>query len=427
MAKCSLELWPVLVWWTIVITMIIPFTTLFWVIFLILLALTPLFEIVNTVRGKRTPISRWRWDAAIEAYEPDEPIATKATQHWSTVDVETPRGIQQWRIHYFRSNANARPASRDGNKLLLIHGVASGAAGWAPEIVEELAKEYDVFCMSLPGSGNPASPEVLRVSTQADAIDMLTNSITAFIKAEDLGQPVVVAHSLGGWLTLECTLRYPGTFSKMVLCDAPGFLPWMGRLGGCWAYYFNASPLQRMIFRRLGALGRWVFFALFDLLSFGKTVYYWIAIASSPTGNSDRLVSQTIDLNYATGYSSWNRITVPRILLNGLSTPTCLVWGEHDSICDSNHGSYVAGLLGLDHYFVPGAGHAVMADAAKFLEAVKKALASTKMLKPASDDKISKVNGILSDGVYSSSFAKDRTQQNTFALHERLKNWTAEA
>lgn len=45
-----------------------------------------------------------------------------------------------------------------------------------------------------------------------------------------------------------------------------------------------------MIFRRLGALGRWVFFALFDLLSFGKTVYYWIAIASSPTGNSDRLV-----------------------------------------------------------------------------------------------------------------------------------------
>ena len=48
-------------------------------------------------------------------------------------------------------------------------------------------------------------------------------------------------------------------------------------------------------------------------------------------------------------------------------------------------------------------------------------------LKPASDDKISKVNGILSDGVYSSSFAKDRTQQNTFALHERLKNWTAEA
>ena len=65
---------------------------------------------------------------------------------------------------------------------------------------------------------------------------MLTNSITAFIKAEDLGQPVVVAHSLGGWLSLECTLRYPGTFSKMVLCDAPGFLPWMGRLGGCvWA------------------------------------------------------------------------------------------------------------------------------------------------------------------------------------------------
>ena len=42
-------------------------------------------------------------------------------------------------------------------------------------------------------------------------------------------------------------------------------------------------------------------------------------------------------------------------------------------------------------------------------------------LKPASDDTISKVNLVLSDGIYSSSFAKDRTQQNTFALHERLK------
>jgi len=41
-------------------------------------------------------------------------------------------------------------------------------------------------------------------------------------------------------------------------------------------------------------------------------------------------------------------------------------------------GSYVADLLGLDHYLVPGAGHAAMADAPKFLEAVKKALASTK-------------------------------------------------
>ena len=93
MVKCSLELWPVLVWWTIVFTMIIPFTTLFWVLFLILLALTPLFETINTLRGKRTPISRWRWDAAIEAYEPDEPITTQATQHWSTVDVETPLGV----------------------------------------------------------------------------------------------------------------------------------------------------------------------------------------------------------------------------------------------------------------------------------------------------------------------------------------------
>ena len=101
MVKCSLELWPVLVWWTIVFTMIIPFTTLFWVAFLILLALTPLFEIVNTVRGKRTPISRWRWDAAIEAYEPDEPITTQATQHWSTVDVETPLGVPRLMFYHF--------------------------------------------------------------------------------------------------------------------------------------------------------------------------------------------------------------------------------------------------------------------------------------------------------------------------------------
>ena len=34
----------------------------------------------------------------------------------------------------------------------MIHGVASGAAGWAPEIVEEMAKEYDVYCMSLYGN-----------------------------------------------------------------------------------------------------------------------------------------------------------------------------------------------------------------------------------------------------------------------------------
>ena len=52
--KCSVELWPVLVWWTTVFTMIIPFTTLFWVAFLVLLALTPLFEIINVAKGTMT-------------------------------------------------------------------------------------------------------------------------------------------------------------------------------------------------------------------------------------------------------------------------------------------------------------------------------------------------------------------------------------
>jgi hypothetical protein len=207
----------------------------------------------------------------------------------------------------------------------------------------------------------------------------------------------------------------------MVLCDSPGFLPWLGRLGGCWSYYFNASPLQKNILRLAGPVGRWVFFALFDLLSLPKTVYYWIAIVGAPSVCTDRLVQQTIDLNYLTGYSRWNRITVPRILEHGLSTPTSLVWGEVDHICDSDHGSYVAGLLGLDYFFVPDAGHAVTADVPKFLDTLKKALASTKTVMPASRSKIEQVDECIVDSHYSSSYAKDRTERNTASLHQRLK------
>jgi len=79
---------------------------------------------------------------------------------------------------------------------LLIHGLGDSLAGWA-QVAGPLARSYQVHLLDLPGHGLSGRPSDWRLDTLAGAIAGY---------ARGLHQPILVGHSLGGWLALRLAL-----------------------------------------------------------------------------------------------------------------------------------------------------------------------------------------------------------------------------
>jgi pimeloyl-ACP methyl ester carboxylesterase len=80
--------------------------------------------------------------------------------------------------------------------LLLLHGLGDSLAGWA-QVAGPLAERFRVHLLDLPGHGLSARPPDWRLQTLLAAVEHY---------AAALPEPIVVGHSLGGWLALRLAL-----------------------------------------------------------------------------------------------------------------------------------------------------------------------------------------------------------------------------
>lgn len=114
----------------------------------------------------------------------------------------TPTGLVRYAV---RGNPQAPP-------LLLLHGLGDSLAGWA-RVAGRLARRYQVHLIDLPGHGLSQPPQDWRLGTLGAAVRHYAHS---------LQDPVVVGHSLGGWLALRLALRGLIRPAGMVLVNPGG-------------------------------------------------------------------------------------------------------------------------------------------------------------------------------------------------------------
>ena len=121
------------------------------------------------------------------------------------------------------SSAHAAQAPFDvrvtgtGPDVLLIPGLASSGAVW-DATVKQLCTQHRCHVFTLAGfAGVPAQPGPL--------LDHVDAALAEYIEQQHLKAPLVVGHSLGGYLALRLAIEHPADVGRLVIVDA---LPALG-------------------------------------------------------------------------------------------------------------------------------------------------------------------------------------------------------
>ena len=115
-----------------------------------------------------------------------------------------------------------------GPDVLLIPGLASSGAVW-DDTVKQLCTTHRCHVFTLAGfAGVPAQPGPL--------LDNVDAALAAYIERQHLKAPVVIGHSLGGFVALRLAIAHPADVGRLVIVDA---LPALGA-----ARMDSATPQQ---------------------------------------------------------------------------------------------------------------------------------------------------------------------------------------
>ncbi len=100
--------------------------------------------------------------------------------------------------------------------MILIPGLASSGETW-DATVARYKDRYQCHVLTLAGfAGVPRSPS----TPGAPMLETVREQLAAYIRANQLVKPVIVGHSLGGFLALDLASKYPDLPGKLVIVDS---------------------------------------------------------------------------------------------------------------------------------------------------------------------------------------------------------------
>lgn len=100
--------------------------------------------------------------------------------------------------------------------MALIHGFCEDSSVWA-DFKNRLSKNYRVIVPDLPGYGKSALPK------QPLTIEWMADFVYAILEKENITNPVIIGHSMGGYITLALTEKHPDFPQKIGLFHSHAF------------------------------------------------------------------------------------------------------------------------------------------------------------------------------------------------------------
>jgi pimeloyl-ACP methyl ester carboxylesterase len=111
-------------------------------------------------------------------------------------------------IHYLAWGAEG------GRGLVFVHGGGAHAHWWT-HVAATFATEYRVVALDLSGHGDSGHREVYRIEQWTDEVVAVAGD------AGFDGSPVIIGHSMGGFVTIATAARHPERLDGVIVCDSP--------------------------------------------------------------------------------------------------------------------------------------------------------------------------------------------------------------
>jgi pimeloyl-ACP methyl ester carboxylesterase len=108
----------------------------------------------------------------------------------------------------------ARCWGAPGPGIVLVHGGAAHSRWW-DHIAPSLAADYRVAALDLSGHGDSGRRDAYELRTWADEVLGVARA------AGITGQPVVVGHSMGGWVAMTTGARHADEIAGVIIIDSP--------------------------------------------------------------------------------------------------------------------------------------------------------------------------------------------------------------
>jgi len=242
----------------------------------------------------------------------------------SSENIERTVNVRGIPTHLFEGGAPTAPP------LLYLHGTFLGNL-WL-EYHQRLAERFHVFAPDTPGFGLTQRPDWMR------DMDDYTLYFRDLLDTLGLEQPVIVGHSLGGWMAVEIAVWFPERLGRLVLANAAGIRV----KGSPIADLFAMNP-QEMVA------------ACFDDFS-----------AAAPLMPAEMSFDYIIDqFRQRTTLASlaWNPHFDPKLerRLERVQCPTLVIWGENDRLIPPVYGErYQQLIAGAKLVTLQGTGHMPM-------------------------------------------------------------------
>lgn len=209
---------------------------------------------------------------------------------------------------------------------VLLHGHSMCATYWYRNIDDIASLGYRVLAVDLLGWGWSSRPHS-NVKNADDSVEWYVRSLHGALAKMNLGQILLVGHSLGGYVALEYTRRYPEVVRKLIVVSPAACT---SQISLSRALYFRLPP-QRLA-RRGGLLGFLLFVQKYPRLPAymsNRLRDYTYYLASLPAGG-ECVVLPMIKFDFCKRNFRCTRPLVDH-LSPKVSTPVQIIVGERDS------------------------------------------------------------------------------------------------
>ncbi|MGH8876914.1 MAG: alpha/beta fold hydrolase [Stackebrandtia sp.] len=252
------------------------------------------------------------------------------------------------RTFTWRGRSVAWDTLGSGPPVVMCHGTPWSSRLWAP-FARALSREFTVYLWDMPGYGQSSmSPEhVVDIGTQGELLAEL-------LRHWKLDAPHVLAHDIGGAVSLRAHLLHGAGYASLALVDVVALRPWGSpffRLVAENAAPFTAQP---------AAVHRGALEAYIRTASHKDLSAEWLAALTDPwcTPEGQRAFYQQI-AEADERYTDEIQDRYPDIAI-----PVAIVWGAEDTWIPRDRATRLAEMIpGAETEIIAEAGHLIHCDA----------------------------------------------------------------